>query len=126
MARRIRASELLVPAGTLESAPAIFNLAFGTGILEEIQIIIPSGHVGLTGIALYLVNDRVIPETPNTWIKGNDEVVSFDLELYPDTGSWRARAFNTDVFDHTFYLRLMIDLAGGDFGAPAAARALVL
>lgn len=121
MADDIRTFTVTVAAGTLETAPAITALALPRADLERVDIVVPSGHSGQTGIALALAQQQVIPFEDGTWIQADDESISLPLDDYPESGQWSALAFNDDVFAHSFYLRFLLNRraalvgVGGDF-----------
>lgn len=109
MADDIRTFTVTVPVGTLESAPQETPLALPLAVVERLDILIPSGHSGETGIALAMSGTQVIPHEESNWIVGNGSEISFPLEDYPESGDWSALAFNADVFEHSFHLRFLLD-----------------
>lgn len=120
---------MLAPAGTLASAPLEVSTAFLPGDLVGIELNIPDGHNGLTGIRIAAAHAQVIPRTQGAWIVGNDEHLSLDTIGYPSSGAWSALVYNSDLFDHTFHLRYLV----ADFAytqppavvAPIAPRGIV-
>lgn len=116
MAQRVLTRQVTVPAGTPSSAPVAVDLSFSQGSVTEVHIVIPDGHAGFTGIALAQANQQVIPEDTNSWIIGNNEPVYLPLSDYLNNGNWQAVMYNTDVYDHAFHLRFLVD----DVAAPAA------
>ena len=119
MAQRVLTRQVTVAAGTPVATPSVVDLSFTQGSVTDIHIVIPDGHAGFTGIALQQANQQVIPEDTNSWIIGNNEPVYPPVSDYLNNGSWQARMYNTDVYDHTFHLRFLVD----DIGAPAAVTA---
>lgn len=108
MADRIEQFEVVVPAGTPRSAPLEIATGFNPGELEEIEIVIPDGHSGLTGIALALAHQVLIPETAGQFVTSNDEVIHWPVHNFPNSGAWSAFVFNSDVFDHAFFVRYLV------------------
>ena len=107
MAQQIFAFKVAVPAGTAISAPTSTSCAFAQATVQAIEIVIPDGHAGLTGLALAQAHQQIIPQNLGQWIISNDEKLTFPVEDYGNNGDWQAIAYNTDVYDHNFYLRFL-------------------
>lgn len=118
MAQRIEAKEVTVAAGTLATAPAVTALPFADGVVTRLEIRVPPGPSGLVGFQVRHSGQRVIPYRDNTWIVTDDERLDWTLSEYPTGGAWQVAAYNTDVYDHTLYLRFHVDEIGA--GVPAA------
>lgn len=108
MADRVEHFTVTAAAGTTKAAPAEVAINFPPGEVERFDVIIPDGHAGLTGIALALAHQPIIPRTPGTFFVGNDDEITLPMENLPNAGSWSARVYNTDVFDHSWYLRVLV------------------
>lgn len=124
-AQRVVARQVTVPAGTLSSAPLSVDVSFDQGTVTRVEIVIPDGHAGLTGLALQQAHQQIIPQDTGTWIISNDETLHWDVADYLDNGSWQALMYNTDVYSHSFYLRFLIDNID-TAGATAAAAAIAV
>lgn len=122
MAERVRAFAVTVAANTVRTAPAETAMALPRGIIERVEIIIPDGHVGITGIAIAYAHQRVYPEIDNTWLQANDDKFTFEPDPKLSSGAWSAFAFNEDVFQHTFYVRFVV---GPPEGVDTAAMSAV-
>lgn len=109
MAQRIEVFAVPVTAGTAKSSAVETDLSFVDGTVVGIEIIIPDGHCGLTGIALMQAHSQVIPKTLDTFITGNNEPIKWPVEGFLNNGSWSALCYNTDVYDHTFHLRFLVN-----------------
>lgn len=110
-----------VTANTPPSAPFFANTALGHVIVESVTVVIPTGHAGLTGIAVSLAGIHVVPYGDNTaFVLGDGTEETFELGFETDTGL-NLVGYNTDAaFDHTFYLRWKIrDLAQTVSSGPA-------
>lgn len=130
MAQRVEIFKVTCNANTAQSAAVETVLTFDPGIVREVEIVIPDGHAGLTGIALAVAHQVTIPATGTAWIVGNDEVVRWPLDKYLNTGAWSAFAYNTDITNsHSWYLRFLIDEIAPPVSltlpAPVAAGAIV-
>lgn len=107
--QRIEAFTVAVPRKTLRAAPATTALAFTDGVVVWVEIVIPTGHIGQTGIRLAYGGQQVIPDTVGAFITSNGETIHWDLDEYPTGGRWQAVAYNADTVNaHSFYLRFGI------------------
>lgn len=127
MADRVEIFDVECPANTTQAAPIEVATPFDPGTVEKVWVVIPDGHSGLTGIALMVGHETVVPfnrrATPTAlrkFIEGNDESIPFDLDNLPDSGAWSALLFNTDLNAHQWQLRFEINELGA---APAVAIA---
>lgn len=107
-AERIHAFTVTVPAQTLEASPQETLLDFERAEVFGIEIVIPTGHKGLTGLALLISGRQMIPIDRGTWIQGNGDKLTIGLDRFPQGGLWMSSAFNSDAFEHSFYLRLFV------------------
>ncbi len=108
LANRIEAFAVLVTAGTAQTAAVTTDVSFADGLVQRIELDVPSGHVGLTGIQILSAKGQLIPYTFGTFLVANDHDFGWNMVGVIDTGSFQAKCFNADVFDHTFYLRFSV------------------
>lgn len=108
MAERVESFSVSVPAGTLSTAPQLTSIGFAPGEIERVEIMVPSGHAGLTGFQLALGAQPIIPFTAGAFIVADGETLNWPLEGYPNSGAWQCRAFNTDVYAHSFHFRFLL------------------
>lgn len=108
MAERIEWFDFTAVAGTLKSAPAEFGMVFQVGGIERLDLVIPDGHAGLTGIRFNSAHQAVIPITAGSFIVGNNVERSYPLVGYPDHGNWTVSVYNTDVYDHMFHVAVLL------------------
>lgn len=96
------------PAGTLKTAPQSSALAVQHGRLIGIDLLIPPGHSGTTGIRLELAGAPILPwsSTPQ-WIIGDGLSELFDSDIEVDRGLV-AVTYNEGNYTHSHYLRLVI------------------
>lgn len=112
--------ELTVPASTPPGNPTVLAVPLDDAVLVDVEIIIPAGHVALTGIRVLASHQQVIPWGNLSWIKGNDYVRVFDYNELIGASSMSVQAYNVDVMPHTFYARFHIrDFADPNTGAPS-------
>ena len=94
-----------VPAGTPPTAPLIVPWPLIDANLDYIDIIVPDGHSGQTGIAVYWSGTQILPWGTNSWIIANNEKIHTPITTYITIGGLEIYAYNTGQFDHSFYLR---------------------
>jgi hypothetical protein len=97
-----------VPAGTAEDNPLIVPWPLVDANLDFIDIIIPDGHSGQTGIAVYWSGTQILPWGTDTWIVANDEKVHTPINSYITVSGLSVYAYNVGQFEHSFYLRAHI------------------
>lgn len=112
MADRVELFDFTIAAGVARAAPVEVALGFDPGEVEEIELVIPDGHAGLTGIQLALAHQPIIPKTRGSFIRGNDEVIRWPMHNLPNSGAWSAFGFNTDSYDHGFTVRFLVNEIG--------------
>lgn len=110
MAVEVRTFQCLIPAGTLITAPVTVSLAMPARIVRTIQVVVPRGPSGLMGFAFGSASQNVIPYNNGAWIVTDDEKLSWDIDEQIDSGAWQLRGYNTGQYDHTVYVRFLLDL----------------
>lgn len=118
MAERLEWFDVTVAAGTLKSAPAETVLQFNPGEIERIDLTIPDGHAGLTGIRFNSAHQQIIPLTAGSYIIGNAREASWDFRGMPNNGNWSVSCYNTDIYSHTFHMAFLVNELGGTGVAP--------
>lgn len=118
MAREIRAFTCTVPAGTLQAAPATFDIGFPPRVVDTVELVIPPGPSGSLGFYIANSGVRVIPYDSDDWLVMSGEKVSWPLDGYIDSGAWELHAYNTGVLDHAIYVRFLLSLTA-DRATPA-------
>lgn len=109
MAREVRTFQVTIPAGTAKASPQTTNLTMPQRILRAVSFLIPDGANGNVGFALGAAGQPVVPFDTGTWIVGNDETINWELEGQIDSGAWQFFGYNTGQFDHTIYVRMLLD-----------------
>lgn len=116
MSRQLRArflvKNILTPKNTAIAAPLSTAWDLGNQELVRLSVMVPRGHSGLTGIKVLYDNVAIFPFTlPELFLIANGETVGEEIGFevsHPLT----IVTYNTDIFDHRFYLRCTIaDLA---------------
>lgn len=123
VANRIESFDITVPAGTPKAAPVTTDVSFPDGKLQRVEIDVPDGHAGLTGIQLLGAKGQVIPYTTGAFLVANDHAFGWDLVGQLDSGSFQVRCFNTDIYPHGFSIRFsVLDFGYATSDATAAAE----
>lgn len=110
MAQEIQAFEVDIPAGTLKTAPRTFQLTMPPRTIDEVEILVPPGPRGNVGFQLALAGTQIIPYTAGAFLVSDDEVIRWPLQGYPDSGAWELIAYNLGQFQHSLYLRFLVEL----------------
>jgi len=114
----IRHFERTEPSGGSTTTVTTNALTINQGTVTAIEIHMPSGHAGLSGIQIAYNEQQIIPEPPDDFYHGNKRTIRRELsEIFPTGGKWYVRTYNADQhYDHTFSIDFEIDaldLAGG-------------
>lgn len=109
MVDRLESPSVTVPAGTLQAAPLTTALPFQPGHVVELEIIIPPGPSGLMGFQILHSGVPVLPKKASEFVITDDEKIRWPLSNFPTGDKWSVRAFNTDVYNHTIFLRFLVD-----------------
>lgn len=105
---RVEAFKVTVAAGVAQAAPTSTDISFNPGEIVGIEIQVPDGHAGLTGLQIGSAHQPLIPNTAGAFIIANNETIEWTMQGLPDTGNWQAFCFNTDRFPHSFYIRFLV------------------
>lgn len=108
----------VVPNTATIIAPAVFVPALPAGIMEKIELQIPPGHVGATGIRFRQSKQQIVPWSNTVaWIIGDDIDMTFPVGIEIDTG-FDIIAYNVGNYPHSFYLRFTIRQLAESTGLP--------
>lgn len=111
-----------VNTGPLVPARSVVDL--GAVILDEVTVVIPRGHAGLTGVAVELAGTRILPFREGGWIIGDGSEMSYVVGIEVGAGL-AVVAYNQGSTVHSFHLRWRVtDITTGDGFGPAAVVAL--
>lgn len=93
------------PAGTTAAAPLSTPAGTPHGTLLTIELLIPYGHAGATGICFELAGQQIIPATVGrSWIFGDGLDRDFAVDLEIDRG-FNVITHNVGNYVHAHYLR---------------------
>lgn len=105
---RLYEIQVTCPAGTSDASPQSTSWQLEDAQLLWVEIIIPPGHSGTTGIRLSRAGTVIIPFSYNSWIVGDDDRLTLSFNGEITQIGLDIDTYNNDVYDHTFYLRAMI------------------
>jgi hypothetical protein len=96
-----------VPLGTPIATPTTTSPNLGDIWIDSIEILIPRGHNGLTGIGIANAGTQLLPYSQTAaYLVGDGDRLTFDFGVEVANGL-TIQTYNTDIFAHTFYLRIV-------------------
>jgi hypothetical protein len=108
MADRFYQLTVTTPANTAKAAPKSTTWTLEDAYLTTVTFIIPDGHNGFTGVRVKMSQQEIMPWSNNDWLVANAEKVEIPYNGAISASGIVVETFNTDVFDHTHYLRAII------------------
>ncbi len=117
------------PANTAPAAYSITPAGITTVLLHRVEVRIPAGHQGLTGIALVDSGSFVVPyaEASAAWLIGDDDLLEYDYEKEIGANVNLA-TYNTDTVNaHAWQVRLIytpMSVVGSEVASIAVIRTL--
>ena len=95
-------------AGTPASAYTLTPAGIATVLLHKMQVRIPPGHQGVTGLALVDSGSFVIPFSGDTpaWLIGDDDDLTYAYERELGANVQIA-TYNTGTYNHAWQVRLV-------------------
>lgn len=100
---------ITTPALTDPGSPQVTTITVPDTILDTVTLLIPGGHAFLTGFALSLAGQQLLPwPTDFPWIVGDNDRLLFEMAIEVD-GPLDITTYNVDLYDHTHWLRLKLD-----------------
>lgn len=109
MAYRVYPLTVVVQAGVPPTAPSSTPWKTEDNTIVSIEIEIPPGHNGQTGIRLLKGDVQILPFGMGTWIIANDTDKVFPVGDYVPTGDLVIQTYNTGIYSHSFYLRMTVE-----------------
>jgi hypothetical protein len=126
MPPRLYETSFTVPAGTPSNAPVSQVWRTEDNVIEDIEIEIPPGHNGLTGIRIMKGDVQLLPWSAGTFITANDYARVFPIGAYLPTGDVTLQGYNTGGYPHTFYLRMTVTNYNGATDQPGTTNTQAL
>jgi hypothetical protein len=96
------------PLGFNQFNPIEVDVVTENAFLVDVEILIPRGHKGLTGIRIMQSGQQIIPWSNLYWLEADGYNRVFEVNSEIGANSLSIRAYNMDVFDHTFQVRFHI------------------
>ena len=97
-----------VPAGTLPTAPIQVPWSLADVNLDYIDIVVPDGHSGQTGVQILWAGTVIIPWSESAYLIANNEKIHVEVGTYITVTGLVVQAYNEGIYDHSFYLRAHI------------------
>jgi len=97
-----------IPANTQQNAPVSFPFPLEDATLKHGAITVPDGHNGFTGIRVLWGTQQIWPWSNNQFVVANGRTIPIGFDDYITISGLIIEAFNTDIFNHTFYMELTI------------------
>lgn len=119
-------SDVTTPSGTTAIAPRTTAVALENSVLVSVEIFVPPGHAGLTGIRIRMSGTQVVPFGGASWIIADNYNRVFPINAEIGSKTISIQTFNTDAFDHTHYVRFHIQEITRQSGIAATPGALVV
>ena len=98
---------ITVPANTPQTSPKRERIEVEGDYVYEVAYLIPSGHVGLTGLRLKYGDYQLLPRNVGEWVRGDDVYRSVKVRWYFRSPKplLTIEAYNEDdTYDHSFYI----------------------
>lgn len=119
----------IVALATPIAAPLSFAVDVGAlVVVEEIRVVIPAGHAGLTGVRLDYAGQTILPwSNPAGWLIGNDSDWVFDMGYLEVGAGMTIVGYNTDGIAHGFDVTFKVrDITAAPSVASGARAAVVV
>lgn len=101
---RVYPLTVTTPDGTLEASPQSTTWPLEDARLLYIDLIIPAGHNGLTGLRVEYNGTQIVPWGDVSYIIANNDRIRFPVNGEITRTGLVIITYNTDVFDHSHYL----------------------
>jgi hypothetical protein len=108
IADRYFAERLTCPAGVPAASPIAIPFPVDPLVFVQCELVIPDGHVGVTGFAIEFAGRRIVPwGGEDDWIQGNADELTFSVNFEVGT-ELVFMLYNEGAYDHSFYARLQM------------------
>lgn len=101
--------KVTTPAGTTQAVPQTTLWKLDEGTLLYLEVIIPRGHAGVTGLSVLNQGTQYVPWIGTDWLSGDDRTVVVELETDVAASGLAIVTYNTGFYPHSHYLRCLID-----------------
>jgi hypothetical protein len=103
--------DVTAPANTPAIAPAAVLARLNKGLITQVSVQIPSGHMALTGAQIWRGNSQVWPSNPGGYFKGDGLVLTWpeDYVLADEPLALKLVMWNSDdTYSHTMTFRFAL------------------
>jgi hypothetical protein len=101
------------PIGFGQFIPLNLDVVTEDALLVDVEILIPRGHKGFTGIRILQSGQQIIPWANLSWLEADSYNRVFEVNSEIGANSLSVLAYNRDRFEHTFQVRFHLrDLFG--------------
>jgi hypothetical protein len=116
----------VVASATPSTTPTTFFIQLETAELVDVKIQVPAGHVGLTGIRILQSSQQIVPWGNSSWYIADDDREVFEVNEQVNANSITVQAYNTDIYEHAFYMLFHVaDLVGAAAASPGQVLASI-
>lgn len=112
MAREVRSFQVTIPAGTAKAANFSAAMSMPDREVVELEVRVPPGPRGEMGFAIGAAGVPILPYQAGAFIITDDERINWPLEEQITSGAWQLFGYNTGDFDHTVYVRFLLNVPG--------------
>lgn len=111
MAQRLQRFDFTSSSGGSRFAPQGSLVTFAPGVVTALEVQIPRGHAGLTGISFYYGDAPIWPKNPEVYLKGSHRLLRKELDdPQPGGEGWLVYHWNEDpMYDHTWHVTVELD-----------------
>jgi len=110
MAQRVELKQATASAGGTVGITSEVDLSFNPGTVLRIEVKIPPGHGGTTGLQIAQAHQVIIPYSNDDFIIGDDDDLGWSVTDFLNSGSWSAYVYNSDpTWPHTWYFRFLVN-----------------
>lgn len=109
---------------TPQSAPLINTIVLEDAFLVSVEVVIPGGHAGLTGIRIRQSRQQILPWGSSGFLTADNYSRVFPVNTEIGSRSISYAAYNDDTYVHSFHLRFHLqDIDRNQQEAPFASAA---
>ena len=110
MASEVQAFQVVSPFGTVPASGFFRPLTMPARIVERLEVRVPPGPRGEVGFSIGAAGTPILPVQLGTFIVTDNEIIDWPLENQIDSGGWSLFGYNTGRFDHTIYIRFLLQI----------------
>lgn len=103
---------VVIPPGTLPTAPLVSAMRMPARIVRRVNWIVPPGPGGNVGFRIASNGTQQVPTNAGAWLIRDDDKQGIDLQSKVTSGSWQLIAYNTGVYAHMLEISFDVDVPG--------------